>query len=86
VLLHAIRKTDRSRWWNEPGKKSNTAVKLHFVIPQVLLNVNRKFDRSRGRKVRQEDEQHSCKFKLCYLPTVLHVICKREGSTERKKS
>lgn len=67
------------------GKKSNTAVKLHFVIPQVLLKVNRKFDRSRGRKERQEDEQNSCEFKLCYLPTVLHVICRREGGTHREE-
>jgi len=67
------------------GKKSNTAVKLHFVIPQVLLKINRKFDRSRGRKERQEDEQNSCEFKLFYLPTVLHVICRWEGHTGRKK-
>jgi hypothetical protein len=37
------------------------------------------------RKESQEDEQHSCKPKLCYLPTVLHVICKRVRSMEEEK-
>jgi hypothetical protein len=69
LLLHAFRKTGRSRWWKEAGKKSNTAVKLHFVNPQVLLDVNRKFDRSRGRKEsrRMKSTAVNPSFVICQL-------------------
>jgi hypothetical protein len=82
VLLHAVRKTGKSRWCKEDENKSITSVKLHFVKPPVLLDVNRKFDRSRGsRGRRMNNTAVNPSFVICQLFNMSF----QEGGEHRKE-
>ena len=85
MLLHGSRKPGRSRWWKETGKKSNTAIKLHFVDPQVLLHVNRKIDKSRGRREsrRMNNTAVNRSFVICQL-SYMSFARRRDNKEEEK--